>query len=69
MKAAKQFFDYKRLSSTAAYLDALSTETGIPVSVLVQTVKGSDELIQQNSPIMSMNSQTIAPLSELDSIH
>lgn len=40
----KQFFDYKRLSSTTAFLDELCAETGIPVSALVVTRKGGDVL-------------------------
>ena len=39
-KTGKQFNDYSRLESTCAFLSALSTETGYPVSVLVQTLKG-----------------------------
>lgn len=39
-KAGKQFFDYSRLSTTKAFVSALATETGIPVSLLIQTVKG-----------------------------
>ncbi|WP_208996487.1 KilA-N domain-containing protein [Pseudovibrio ascidiaceicola] len=38
--AGKLFNDYSRLESTKAYLKALSSETGIPVSKLIQSVKG-----------------------------
>ncbi|RAO74956.1 KilA-N domain-containing protein [Dyella jiangningensis] len=38
----KQFNDYTRLASTREYVDALSDETGIPVSELIQTFKGGD---------------------------
>ncbi|MEE7478394.1 KilA-N domain-containing protein [Methylobacterium hispanicum] len=36
----KQAGDYGRLAATTAFLDALSVDTGIPVSELVQVVKG-----------------------------
>lgn len=38
--AGKQINDYARLKATPEYLDALSAETGIPVSDLIQTIKG-----------------------------
>ena len=38
--AGKKFNDYSRLGSTNAFLDELSNDTGIPVSLLVQTTKG-----------------------------
>ncbi|MDZ4689356.1 MAG: KilA-N domain-containing protein [Planctomycetaceae bacterium] len=38
----KNFFDYKRLSSTTDFLDELYAETGIPVSELVVTKKGGN---------------------------
>jgi hypothetical protein len=44
--AAKQWFDYRRLSTTAAFIDALSTETGIPGSELAQSLKGGDTRLQ-----------------------
>ena len=36
----KRFHDYSRLAATIAFLGALEAETGIPVSELVQQVKG-----------------------------
>lgn len=36
----KQFNDYRRLGQTQAFLDELSSETGIPVSELIQSVRG-----------------------------
>lgn len=42
-KAGKRFFDYARLSVTEAFVDALSTETGIPASALIQSVKGGKD--------------------------
>lgn len=36
----KQWHDFYRLDSTNAFIEALSTETGIPVSVLVETKRG-----------------------------
>jgi len=38
--AAKLFADYNRLSTTQAFLNALSTDMGIPISTLVQSIKG-----------------------------
>ena len=38
--AGKRFFDYSRLSTTDAYLEALCSKTGIPVLELIQTIKG-----------------------------
>jgi len=40
--AGKQINDYLRLASTAAYVNELSRDTGIPVSELIQSVKGGD---------------------------
>lgn len=45
----KQFYDYSRLSSTKEFLDVLSTETGIPVSELVRTIKGGNNLELQGT--------------------
>jgi KilA-N domain len=39
----KQFNDYGRLESTKTFWDALSAETGIPVSGLVITIKGGND--------------------------
>ena len=36
--AGKRFYDYSRLSTTKAFVQELSTETGIPVSELIQVV-------------------------------
>jgi hypothetical protein len=36
----KQWHDFYRLASTNDFIEALSTETGIPVSVLVETKRG-----------------------------
>ena len=38
--AGKRFHDYSRLGTTRAFLQALEAETGIPVSGLVQVIKG-----------------------------
>jgi phage antirepressor YoqD-like protein len=40
----KQTNDWLRLKNTKAVVDALSTDTGIPVSVLVQVIKGGDTI-------------------------
>ena len=44
--AGKRFFDYSRLNTTSAYLEALSSETGIPASELIQTIKGGQPEFQ-----------------------
>lgn len=44
--AGKRFHDYVRLGTSTDYLAALSTETGIPVSTLVQIIKGGDVQVQ-----------------------
>jgi hypothetical protein len=38
--AGKRFFDYHRLETTAAFQEALETETGIPASEQIQAVRG-----------------------------
>lgn len=40
--AGKQWFDYRRLTITNAFIEALATETGIPGSELAQSMKGGD---------------------------
>ena len=42
----KQFNDYYRLKVTSLFLKELSSETGIPVSGLVQVIKGGEPQIQ-----------------------
>lgn len=42
----KQINDYARLKTTPQYLDALSSETGIPVSDLIQSIKGGQPGLQ-----------------------
>ena len=42
----KQFYDYARISPTKAFLGALGSETGIPVSELIQVVKGGNPQLQ-----------------------
>lgn len=44
--SGKQWNDYWRLGSTAAFIEALSTETGIPVSGLVEARRGGDVSLQ-----------------------
>lgn len=44
--AGKQFNEYTSKTSTLAFLDELSAETGIPVSGLVQVVKGGTPGLQ-----------------------
>lgn len=41
-KARKQFNDYSRLASSSAFINELSTETGIPVSALIQSLIGGN---------------------------
>jgi KilA-N domain len=40
--ANKQWFDYRRLTTTNAFVEALAAETGIPGSELTQSMKGGD---------------------------
>lgn len=42
----KQFNDYTRIGPTKEFLAELSSETGIPVSELIQTLKGGDVSLQ-----------------------
>ena len=48
-KVGKRFHDYHRLSTTEPFLEALSTETGIPVSVLIQVRKGGRDVMLQGT--------------------
>ncbi len=41
--AGKLFADYRRLASTDQYLNALHTDMGIPITVLIQSVRGGRE--------------------------
>ena len=38
----KNFADYNRLASTAAFLDELSSDMGIPISALIAAIKGGN---------------------------
>ena len=40
--AGKLYADYGRLKTTEAFLDELSTDMGIPISVIIQSVKGGE---------------------------
>lgn len=44
--AGKLMADYRRLASTEAFLQALEADMGIPISDLIQSVKGGDPAIQ-----------------------
>jgi hypothetical protein len=44
--AGKLFADYARLSTTRAFVIALSSDMGIPISELIQSVKGGGPTIQ-----------------------
>ncbi|MCB1463880.1 MAG: KilA-N domain-containing protein [Nitratireductor sp.] len=44
--AGKRFHDYMRLGTSSEFLAALSIETGIPVSKIVQSIKGGDVRLQ-----------------------
>lgn len=44
--AGKLMADYRRLGSTDAFLQALEADMGIPISALVQSVKGGDPALQ-----------------------
>jgi len=45
----KQWFDYYRLDNTKAFIDALSSETGYPVSQLVESKKGNTNRFEQGT--------------------
>jgi hypothetical protein len=44
--SGKRWNDYGRLSTTASFLAALSSETGIPVTDLIQSLSGGDPRLQ-----------------------
>lgn len=44
--AGKLMADYRRLGTTVAYLEELESDMGIPISELVQTIKGGDPKLQ-----------------------
>ena len=44
--AGKQFNDYWRLKTTPEFAEVLSAETGIPVTELIQSVRGGDPYLQ-----------------------
>ena len=48
-RVGKQFFDYRRLSSTDEFLEELSIETGIPVSKLVEVNRGRGDVVRQGT--------------------
>ena len=48
-RANKLFADYYRLAGTKEFLDALSADMGIPISALVQLVKGGNEKLAQGT--------------------
>ena len=41
--AGKSFYDYRRLSTSKEFIQELSTETGITVSALYQTLEGGNQ--------------------------
>lgn len=42
-RLVKSFFDYSRLATSKAFIDELSTEAGIPASLLIQQLKGGSD--------------------------
>ena len=48
-QAGRQFADYYRLAQTKAFLDALSLDMGIPISNLVQAIRGRGDKIGQGT--------------------
>ena len=48
-QATRSFGDYHRLGQTRAFLEELATETGIPVSALVQVIKGGNDKLSQGT--------------------
>lgn len=61
----KLFADYNRLSITKEYLEALSSDMGIPISQLVMVKKGNTRLFQQGTwvhPDVALNlAQWLSP--------
>ena len=47
--AGKLFADYQRLAQTQAFLNELSLDMGIPISKLVQVIRGRADRIQQGT--------------------
>ena len=64
-RAGKLFGHYRENAQTEAFLQALSTDIGIPISVLVQTIKGGDYRKYQGTwvhPQVAMNlAQWLSP--------
>ena len=48
-KAGKLFADYNRLAQTQAFLEELSLDMGIPISNLVQVIRGRGDRLQQGT--------------------
>ena len=48
-QAGRKFNDYHRLGQTEAFLEELAAETGIPVSALVQVIKGGNDKLSQGT--------------------
>ena len=48
-QAGKRFNDYNRLAQTQAFLNELALETGIPVSKLVEVIRGRGDIIAQGT--------------------
>ena len=48
-QAGKQLNDYGRLAHTKSFLEELSLETGIPVSNLVQVIRGRGDRVEQGT--------------------
>ncbi|MXZ90165.1 MAG: KilA-N domain-containing protein [Chloroflexi bacterium] len=48
-QVGKRFYDYSRLAQTQAFLDELALETGIPVSNLLQVIRGRGDTIEQGT--------------------
>lgn len=44
--SGKNFYDYRRIKSTTDFIEELSFETGIPVSNLIQSIRGGDTRFQ-----------------------
>ena len=44
--AGKLFADYGRLKTTEAFLDELSADMGIPISVIIQSIRGGEPTFQ-----------------------
>ena len=57
-QAGKLFGDYRRLTQTRAFLEALEADMGIPITALIQVIRGGNETLSQGTwvhPYVAVN--------------